>query len=260
MKTLEELSEEIEKVGAICKTNIDDLSPSVRGGWSTRITESKVRLKELLRSYKALLLKTGVAIFIEGDPVKAGELAKLVREDNEALVVDAGALYVRLAGEIKPTVTESGSQWGIAQTHRLHLGLKEVMEEVGLSELDLPPTANEGPYVKTTQDIIGYVRKFVRSAVGDNLNRLYIENQLAKEASEIRYIGALTPVLILNAAADERKGLAFDFAVGSSTVNLTSEDNIDREFMVKTLKTVNADIRTEKPKTATTKKPKGKSK
>jgi hypothetical protein len=56
-------------------------------------------------------------------------------------------------------------------------------------------------------------------------------------------MNSVVPVAILNAEKDEVDGLGKVFAKGSATVIISSDDNIDREFMIKTFKDINKRIR-----------------
>lgn len=243
MNALEKLAAEIKKVADTANKNLEDLPVAVRGGWQGAITEAKAKLKDLEEQYKVLLLKSGVAIFLKGDPSKAAEFAKLIRDENEGLAVDASALYNRLTDPVVMTLPEGrGVEWGVAQTHRLHLAIQEVMHDLGLSEMPMP--ARDVPaFIKGRDDVLAHVRRLVRGATSNDLNKLYLEKQLADQARLIRYTGIMVPVAILNAGDDEVYDLGRAFGKGSSTINFTQEDVINREFLNKSFKDINQAIK-----------------
>lgn len=243
--TLEELSKNIIATEKVANMDVEEIPPPTRGAWGTKITEAKARLAELTGQYRGLLLRNGVAIFLNGDPDKAQQFAALVRSEGEGLVADANALYTRLAKDVEPTLAEATvRQWGTTQTHRLHLALQEVMHELKLTAIDMP--ARDQPMVPTFNDVVDNIRRLIRNSNGDEMNRLYVEEQAAKDALAIRYMGSLAPTLILNASDDEKNVLGSGFAKGMATVTVSSEDNIDKEFLIKTFKQVNKSIRKSK--------------
>src|SRR5688572_18009735 len=238
MTALDKLVAEIDKVSKTAKKNLEDLPVAVRGGWSGAITEAKAKLKELEEQYKTLLLKNGVAIFLKGDPSKVAEFVKLFRDEKDGPVVDANALYNRLTDPVVMTLPEGrGVEWGVAQTHRLHLAIQEVMHDLGLSEMPMP--ARDVPaFIKGRDDVFAHVRRLVRSATNNDLNKLYMEKQLTDQARLIRYTGVMVPVAILNAGDDETFDLGRAFGKGSSTVSLTQEEEINKEFVTKYMKDI----------------------
>jgi predicted nucleic acid-binding protein len=235
MRTLKELNKELAEVEKTAAMNIEEIPASVRGGWTTSIEKAKTDLKALRAAYKKVLLSNGVAIFLTGDSAKVTELAKLADEEG-GIVVDANALYERLAKEVEQTISDQRS-WGIHQVHKFHLALQEVMHEVGLSELPMP-SRDTMPLVKTFQDVVDHIRSVLRAAVGDQLNAIYIEAQAAKRAFEIRYIGVMTPVLIAGAKDGEFHQLSKSFGKGTATVNVLASDEVNKEFLGKALKQI----------------------
>jgi hypothetical protein len=244
MSTLEELIKKIDRVSNDAHRNLEDIHPGVRGGWMARIADAKDELKKLRQEYKNTLLSNGVAIFLAGDSVKAGEFAKLIHESGEGLVADAEALYRRLAAAVEPTFGET-HQWGVGQTHKLHVALQEIMSEVGLVEIPMP-NVTKNPILRTREAIVAHIREIMRESCGDALNSLYMAEQALKAALEIRYMGVLAPVAIMNAKDDEVAGLAITFAKGYATVTLTEEDKINKEFLTKSFTEVNKKIRKKK--------------
>jgi hypothetical protein len=243
-QNLATLSTAIENAAAVANKRLEDLPSSVQGGWATAIAEAKTKLKTLKGEYKSALLRNGVAILLEGDALKISEFVKLVRDEGEGLAVDAGALYRRLAEGVEPTFSDS-RQWGVQQTYKLTLELKDVMEGIGLTELPMVDR-KVMPVLPTTEDVANHIRTIVREVAGDELNRLYIEEMALKEAFEIRYTGTLAPVLILNANADEAANLAKSFTQGTTRVTLKEEDEINKKFLYNAFKEANKSIRTKK--------------
>jgi hypothetical protein len=158
------------------------------------------------------------------------------------LVVDAAALYERLGKAVEATLSEResrGVEWGVTQTHRLHLALREVGLEVGLRELSMP-AQDVRPFVKNGAEVLAHVRKILQDADGVTLNKLYIEELTMRAARSIRYNGSTAPVFIINADQSEVYSLGQAFGKGAVTVPVTAEDEINKEFLGKTLKEVSS--------------------
>lgn len=241
MSKLSALVEQIEATTKTANTNLDDVHPNTRGGWASAIIEAKERLKGLQKEYGAQLLRSGVAIFVEGDSTKSVELAGLVRDEKEGLYVFADALYMRLAADIEPTLSEART-WGIAQTHKLHLMLKEVGHELALSEIPMPTAVLDTTF-RDHQALVEHIRTTIHKDIGDDLNRLYMERQIIEQATKIRYSNDVTPVLILKATDDEAPTLAKSLARGMTKLKITEEDKVDKDFMITAFKQVNKTIR-----------------
>lgn len=235
MTTLEKLTEELTETEKTAALDPEILPWQTRGAWAMAIGEAKTRLETLRAQYKALLMRNAVAIFVDGDSAKTAEFAKLVDEEN-GIVVDANALYDRLTKEVELTLGDQRS-WGIHQTHKLHLALQEVMHELKLTSLPMP-SRGELPLVPTSADTLKHIRNVVNGATSGELNALYVLNDIAKRALEIRYIGVVAPVLIVGAQADEQSVLARSFGKGDAKLTINSDDEVNKEYLVKALKRI----------------------
>ncbi len=253
MNNLEKLTEELEKVSTTANMSLDDVSPAVRGGWSASIATAKEKLPEVRARYQDALLRNAVAIFIGGDKAKSAEFATLIRAENEGLVVNANALYDQLTRNVAMTLPENrGIEWGITQTHRFHLALQEVMHELGLKELPLVSASEHTPFVQTYEDVMINVKSLVRAAVGDSLNKLFVEKDLVKEAMKIRYTSNTVPVIVLNADASETYDLSRIFGKGSTSVDIPDGTEVNKEFLVDTFKEINKKLKGKKSKSENT--------
>jgi len=242
MSTLEKLFEDYEATAKTAAINIEEMPAATRGGWGSRVREAQDHLKEVRAEYKKTLLKNAVAIFLEGDAAKI-EAAVALARDNGGVVIDANALYERLAKPAEATLSEA-RQWGVAATHRLHLGIQEVMYETGLNEVTMP--ASELPYVATYQDVVAHVKHLIRNAVGDQLNRFYVEESLARAAIEIRYTGVTVPVLVVNAEPSEQATIAASFLKGNTSMKIEATDEVDKDFLSKLLREAGKKVRSPK--------------
>jgi hypothetical protein len=233
MSTLEKLDAEMASLKEKAEKKVEELPASVQGAWSTAVREAKDKLKAVRAQYRSVLMRNAVAILLSGDQAKVAEFAALANEEG-AIVVDATALYSRLAKGIEPTLSDQRT-WGIHQSHMLHKLLQEVMTELDLTELPMPARAQD-IIVPTFNDVVAVVRKVIMEGVGGELNALYLESEVAKRAFEIRYIGVTAPVLLVNADANEATALAKSFGKGETSVTVNSDDEINKDYLSKVVK------------------------
>ena len=252
MSNLQKMTEELESVSTTANMNLDDIPSNTRGGWSASIAAAKERLPGVQARYKDSLLQNAVAIFVSGDKAKVAEFTSLIRSENEGLVVDANALYDRLARDVTMTLPDNrGIEWGITQTHKLHLSLQEVMHEVGLRELPMPSNGT-APFVNGYDDVLENVKGLMRAAVGGTLNKLYLEKDLIGEAMKIRYTSSMVPVIVTGADQAEIYDLSRVFGRGSTDVAIPDGTLVDKEFLVKTFKEINKKLKNKKNATEDT--------
>lgn len=235
MTTLEKLDAKMADISTTANKKLEEIPASVQGAWSTAITNAKAELKATRAEYRQVLLHNAVAILVGGDSAKVTEFVTLAKDEG-GIVVDAAALYERLAQGVEPTLGDR-RMWGIHQSHMLHKTLQEVMTELNLTELPMPARTPD-VVVESHQDLVAHIRKLIVDGVGNELNALYVEEETAKRAFEIRYIGSTAPVLIVNAEAGEATALAKSFGKGEASVTVNSDDEINKDFLVKTLKKI----------------------
>ncbi len=239
MSSLKALDKELEETMATANKNLEDIPGRVRGGWANAIQEAKAKAGKLVDEYKKILGENSVAIFVQGNKAKCAEFDALVFENN-GLSVDANALYDRLGEMVWATAPQDrGSNWGIAQTHRLQLGIQEVLSELKISEMPMPKTTVE-PVISSKADCASHIKRIIKDAVGNMFNRRYIENNLYCRARAIRYTGKVAPVFIIGADLSEYADIGYGFKRGTSTITITEEDVVNREYLNKTLKEIAA--------------------
>jgi hypothetical protein len=231
--SLEKLDKKMADLKVLANKNLEEIPASVRGAWSTAVRNAKDELKDVQDEYRTLLLRNAVAILVGGDAVKAAELAALAKDEG-GIVVDANALYTRLAQTIEPTLSDQ-RMWGVQQSHMLHKGLQEVMTELNLTELTMPARTPDVS-VPTFDDVVEHVRVLIVDGIGNTLNALYVQDEAAKRAFEIRYIGTTAPVLVVNAREKEAAAIAKGFGKGDASMTVNSEDEINKDYLTKALK------------------------
>lgn len=238
MSNLKKLEKELDETLAEANKNLGEIPPSVRGGWAQVIAEAKVRGERLVTEYTNTLMANAVAIFIKASPAKSSEFEKVVKESG-GLVLDATALYNRLTDSVFETLASSdrvrGTEWGVAQTQRLHSALMQIMHELKIPEWNSPRLVTD-VFLKNRNDVYDQVRAAVEATSGMTLSKRYLELELYRAARIIRYNGNTAPVFIINATEEETKVLGSGFGKGVSTATLKEEDPITQETIASILK------------------------
>ena len=245
MRTLEEVTKEIEVVAQVAGKELDSLHWATRGAWATKIETAKQQLPVLQAEYKTTLLRNAVAIFVDGSDEKQAQFATLVTNTGEGVAAYADALYQRLTLEVEATMGHT-REWGVGQTAKLHSALMAVMFDLKLSEIPMPSVRDVGRKLKTHEDVFNHIRSIVRAACGDQLNALYLETEVSRRAREIRYTHTTVPVVVLGALPDEVQVLGASYAKGYATVSLKDDEEVNEDLLKKVFKDVNKKIRAKK--------------
>ena len=252
---LQKLLEDIQKHTTTANIDLDNLPPSVRGGWGSSKREAAEKLVPLKQKYAAALMSGRAGVFLLGPSDKQADFGAVFTKYGD-LVADADALYSRLATPVEAAMGDT-RQWGVTQSHQLILGLKEVMTELNLTELDSPSHAVM-PILEDAKAVKEHIRSIVRQTLGDSLNRLYIEAQFAKAATEICYTNSTSPALVVNAREDEIAGLGKAFGRGIlRTITLSAEDEVNVEFVLNKVMQQKTEVSPKKKQTKTQQTPTG---
>jgi len=241
--TLEEILKNIDQTEKLAL--IDPSEPQyarTRNGIEVAVRQAKERLGKLKEEYAKAVQGNGVAIFLFGSPEKCATFSKLVEDLGEAVVIDASEMYSTkflpvLEGSIGPT-----RQWNSNQVSIMHRLLAEVSKDLNVfltRSLKLPAQA-ELPNKEAT---LNFIRDTIRNQLGDDFNVEYLKKVVAREGLKIRYMGSVAPVIVLNSTPEESVGLGQIFGKGKANVTITDEDEVNKEFIEKTFKTVQKQIK-----------------
>jgi len=216
-----------------------------RAGIETAIKGAKDRVQKLKGDYATTVQANGVAIFLHGPEGKVQEFTTLVRDLGEAVVIDAAELYTQrflpvLEGSLGPK-----REWNSTQAAIMHRLLAEVGKELKVfmtRAMRLPATMT----LPEKSDTLNFIRNTIREELGDDFNAQYLRNAVAREGLKIRYMGAVAPVIVVNATPEEAIGLGQLFGRGKATVTITDEDTVNEEFIKATFKSVQKQIKNKK--------------
>lgn len=215
-----------------------------RSGIETAVKAAKARAAQLKSEYGKALQDNGVAIFLHGPADKVQMFTKLVSEMNEAVVIDAGALYKRFFDIVEPSIGPT-RLWTATQTAIMHRLLGEVSKEVKVfltRALRLPVNVA----VPNKEDTLNFIRDNVRKELGDDFNAQYLKQEVSREGLKIRYMGTVVPVIVINATPEETIGLGQLFGKGKATIHVSDEDNVTEDFIKASFKNVQKQIKSAK--------------
>lgn len=230
--TNDQLLKDYESAAKVAAMDLEAVPLRTRGGWTARVAEAKAKVKALKLAYNNALLSGAVGIILDGDPEKISQAVKLMNEDG--VVIDGQALYKRIADQLAPTFGNT-REWGIAQTHKLHLLLQEIMHELGLTEIPMSDR-HTNVTCQTYNDIVIHVRNTLFLSLGTTLTSLYLDKLATERAFALHYTGTNMPVVIYNVYPGEEDRLGSRFGRGHTIWTLNAEDNVNPEYLSKNLK------------------------
>lgn len=240
--TTEELLNKLDQAEKMAVANPDDPKYArTRTGIETAVQQAKRDVVDLRTKYAAAILKNGVAIFLNGPKAKAVQFAQLINELGEAVVVDAEELYNRLARPIEALLGPSRN-FSSECAAALVSTVGDMARELGTS-LNRPLKSDRSEAVPSYGALLEHVRNLIRDDLGDSLAGLYLSKIVGREGLKIRYMGNVSPVIILNAIPGERGGISQAFGKGNATIDLADEDEINKEFIGKAFANVQKRLR-----------------
>lgn len=232
--SLQSIMNEYTAQSAAAARNPEEYHYASRPGIEMAIRAAKDKVDALEKQYQAELLKNGVAIFLDGPQATA------LAAHAGVLAVDAEALYRRVAELVDPTLgssrTFTANQASRALTELRNIGVE--LHIASMKQMDFGPAAE----VPTLSDTLAIIRKGVRNALRDDLNRMYIEAALVRQALSLKFTGNSAPVFILNAIPEEREGLASLFGKGFTTWTVRADVEVNSDYILKLIKEVNRRI------------------
>lgn len=235
-RSTEAVLNDIEQVQQIANTDLEAVSWQTRGSWEVNVRQAKEQLDALTKEYRERILAGSVAIFVEGDAAKAAQFVEIGEAEANTITLDAGALYKKLAAVVEPALGTSRE----FTTHALSLltvTIKNLKSDMGYRE-PVNARMHDIVHLRDHEELVQYIRTLVREADGDNMNRLFMENELVQKALQIRYMSNTVPVVVLNATSEEGANLVSAFGKGTFVVPVGEGDEVNSEFVIKAFKQV----------------------
>lgn len=199
MSDFQKLTEELTSTRKDARRELDEFPPQVRAAWATKINKAKAKVKDLEFKYAKALHRSAVGIFLTGNAAKQDEVAKLVADSREGLVVFADALYREVFAPTIEKLIGKRRTWMVDYTAKLQELLRVWMHNNKVTSAAKPSshTANKG--VPTFDDTVSVIQDLIESGNQQTFNILHLEKLLKEQALKINLDSNTIPVIFLRA-------------------------------------------------------------
>lgn len=229
---LAELAHEIASLLPLANKDLDGVDLKSRASHENAKREAQDRLVELKKTFADTLRARQAAVFVDGTNTAVHDFTEIA-QDEGALAVRADELYRKLASDIEP-VMRRDRLIEPEQFAQLMRALYDVSRTMNVQDFPQPSFV-PGKILNTFDDIVAYVRETVRSAAGDQLNAVFLQNRISETALNIRYQKDIVPVIVTGALEQEVSGLAALFENRRIQLKLDNEEEITKETVSKAL-------------------------
>lgn len=247
--SLSDLVKELEAAQLDADIELSVVHPSIAAGMAMRKGQAEVNLVEIKKKYVETARGVSIGVFVVGPDDKTAEFAQLGEEEGGGVTVSAKALYSRVAEAVDHSYGDSPNssrEFGTVQYSVLISELSDIGRELGIDSMARPPVP--AGLVLHKADVYDGIKTILDETFGHSLNALYLENAAFKKALDFKYSERVLPVFVVGVSsvedAENLSGVAF---AANNHVVAIAEENISRDFVVKTLNALNK--KTKKSKT-----------
>ena len=211
-----------------------DLFPMrTRAAHALRKREGEDSIVALKGKYTKRLFSNSIAFFPMGTKEQETKFAEIAETVGKTTTVDAHELYKTIAQTV--SINMAGSEFfGPDQMAALITAIRPIAVDMGVMSMK-SPEFEETVALKNADQVAEYVRKLVTKAVGDELNRLYLEQKLVAMSIKSGFDGNTFPVVLVNATPSEVQGLSGLFSV-VAPVELEKGAEVTEQGVVSTFK------------------------
>jgi hypothetical protein len=199
------------------------------------IQMAKNDLVFLSKEVKHLTNKVSGGIFVDGPTAK--EFAAVAEDEGGAVTVDAGEVYEVLTDAVERTLTQNNSrEWRLDIIHALMGNLAGLGQRLGIAYMaGLNTTKYTRSLLATRADTLAMVRDVVRAAVGDDLNGLKLQQDIADAVIKAECEQNVLPVVVLNAHPDDVTGLG-SYVFSGRYIKTTTKEELLKEDVITAFK------------------------
>lgn len=208
--------------------------------WQTRASitnmkkEAEEKVKGLKADYFRRVRSNTLGLFVFGEPDRVKAFTEIAAEEAGVVAIDGGLIFDRLADSIEPTLGAS-REFGPAQYQRLISGLQEVKSELDIRSM-IMPQLDSLTAINSRAELVRYIRGLVTKAVGDDLTRLFVDQQINRLAVGSEFAGSVFPVAVTGLDRDEVAALVPLFTNSISVEVGTSKDGeVNKEYVLNQL-------------------------
>ena len=228
--------EAVENLKAQSEASLDNVPVYRLNGATAAQNGLKAQLAEDMKALEGMVGQSAGAIFVTGPA--AEKFAAVAYKEGPAVILHADGLYEAIAAEWFPTVRVD-AQFELDSINGFVNGLGKVLATIGVLHIMQPEYGKFlGRRINSLADAVGLTREIIRSVVGDELNAIYLQNQVTAKVLGRGWPMNIVPVVILNATSEETIALTTKlFNARNITHEATTED-IDTKDVLSVFKSL----------------------
>lgn len=197
MNDFQKLTTELNQVREIAGKSVEQFSVQTRTAWGSKINQAKAKIKKLEHEYAKALHKNSQGVFLTGSRKVQEQVANLVKESGEGLVLWSDALYREIFGPVLEKAISKKRSWMIDHTAKLQELLRNWMNENKITSAAKPggvaPRA-----VNDFEQVVEMIQALIENGNNETFNLLYLEKQMCEQALKLKFEGKTLPVIFLN--------------------------------------------------------------
>ncbi len=230
---------------ALAELNLDEVDRKVRPGKESQKREAQDQLEALRDTYGEALRKVTWGISVTGPGTEA--FVKKAVEEAEVIVVDAAALYKRIADRVAPSIGSNG-EFGVSQYSTVIQEMRTIGSEMNVVSMPSPKWA-EPVNVGNYEGLLKHITGMVDSSVGTDLTALFVTRQIREQALKAGVNRNTVPVVLTGLTeGTEPAFLTKAFAKGRNSVVRTTEVEVTTEYVLSIFNDIKKLLKSQKTK------------
>jgi hypothetical protein len=224
---LDELLKNYSRTEKLSKRSVESVPLPARPGIEMQVRQSIAALPKLRLEYLTRILRSSFGFFLEGVDEEKNNAFTKIALDNGAVLVDADALFQKLAKEVQYSLGPS-KEFSITQIGLMDHALRELVEATGYDGTLNRTVISELRVVKDRERLVSYIRELVARSNGSTPVTVTAQSDIVRQALEQQFAGKRLVVIVRNASAQNRAALAGLFTKVTN-VDLDSVTEVNEE-------------------------------
>jgi hypothetical protein len=242
MNKLDSALKQFQEAQRLAAIDLDGYPRQVRPGLESQKRQAADSLEVLKTQYAAALREAAWGVAVSGPG--SSSFATHSQEEVSALVVQADCLYRRLADRISGTMGSRG-EFGVTQYGTLMQELRLIADELGLSSMPAPKWT-EPVNVNGYEGLLLHVRNMVHSAVGSQLEALFISLEMTRQGLAAQVDRSVVPVILTGIPEGEEVALLNAIFVGGRSTVVKTTTEVTAEYVTEVFTNVKKSLKAQK--------------
>jgi len=226
-RMLSDILKDYQRADKTAKRSPEEVPLPGRPSVEIAVTRAKLALPKLRIEYLTRILKSSYGFFLEGEDKEKNDAFTKIAVENGAVVVDAGAIFEKIADVVQPTLGPS-KEFSITQISLMDHTLQELVESTGFEGSLNRTQIKELRVVKDRERLVDYIRELVAASNASVPVTVTAQSDIVKQALAQEFDGRRLVVIVRNAAAGNRAALAGLFTK-VKTVDLDQAEVVNEE-------------------------------